>query len=93
MSRREIQVRDREGVLLVHVDGTLSASKRGQVWLALQSWCKAASSTVCGSDLKDQDTSLGQSAFTAWHFSLFAKYGQSVSGYFSIYIYVLFLLS
>ncbi|KAE9395718.1 hypothetical protein BT96DRAFT_997413 [Gymnopus androsaceus JB14] len=75
---QEIQVNDREGKLVFHVDGTLSAEKRRQLWLGLRAWSAAAGASVVGSELKDQDTSkIKQPSFSAWHFSAYAKYGQS----------------
>lgn len=80
-SSREIQVNDREGKLVFYVDGTLDAEKRCRLWLALNSWCTATATNVIGTELKDQDTSkIERPSFSAWHFSFYAKYGQSVSG-------------
>lgn len=63
---------------MFHIDGTLSHEIRNNLLNSLRAWCEAASVTMTGVQLKDTN-STSNSAFTALHFSFFAKYGVSVS--------------
>ncbi|KAJ3806294.1 hypothetical protein F5876DRAFT_50307, partial [Lentinula aff. lateritia] len=73
---QEINVQDQDGKLMFHIDGTLSHEIRNNLLNGLRAWCEAASVTMTGVQLKDTN-STSNSAFTALHFSFFAKYGVS----------------
>lgn len=71
---------DREGDLIFHVDSTLSQEKRDNLQTALLAWSQAVKNTITGAELKNQNTSENTSTeFPTFHWTYFAKYGQSVS--------------
>ncbi|KAJ3804864.1 hypothetical protein F5876DRAFT_70278 [Lentinula aff. lateritia] len=74
---REINLQDQANKLIFHVDGTLSAEVRTNLFNSLRAWCQTASFSMSGANLKTTDSS-SNTAFTALHFSYHAKY--SVSG-------------
>ncbi|KAJ3858200.1 hypothetical protein EV359DRAFT_69201, partial [Lentinula novae-zelandiae] len=73
---REINLRDQDDKLIFHVDGTLSAEVRTNLFNSLRAWCQTASLSMSGANLKTTDSS-SNTAFTALHFSYHAKYGVS----------------
>ncbi|KAJ3847261.1 hypothetical protein EV368DRAFT_87926 [Lentinula lateritia] len=74
---REINLQDQANKLIFHVDGTLSAEVRTNLFNSLWAWCRTASFSMSGANLKTTDSS-SDTAFTALHFAYHAKY--SVSG-------------
>ncbi|KAF9059620.1 hypothetical protein BDP27DRAFT_1371271 [Rhodocollybia butyracea] len=77
----ELQVKDREGDLIFHVDFTLSQEKRNCLQLALLAWSRAVKHTISGAELKNQNTAeTSHTEFSMFHFSYFSKYRQKGVG-------------
>ena len=62
--------------MLFAIDSTMSESRRAQLWNAIEALAR-----ITGEKLHNRDSSKDDSSksFNVWHFSYYARYGQSVS--------------